>query len=340
MPNDASRADDTRIDWGHSMPMLLIHLAPFAAFWTGTRWVDWVVCIALYWIRMFFLTAGYHRYFAHRSYKTSRAMQFLLALGGTTAANKGVLWWSANHRDHHRYSDEELDIHSPTRGFWWAHITWILCGKHKATKLDRVRDLAKYPELRWLNRWWIVPMVALGLFTFWLGGLSCLLIGFFLSTVVLWHSVFTINSLAHVWGSRRFDTKKDGSRNNLLLALTTMGEGWHNNHHHVQTSARQGFYWWEIDCSWYILKAMSWLGLVWDLKEPTKNQLERDRITPGVMDRGREAYRDAKRRFRDARREARRSWDDKKRKLSDAYASAKEAAGDIVQPADKVGTDL
>ena len=340
MPQQTTRPDDTRIDWGHSMPMLLIHLAPFAAFWTGTRWVDWVVCIALYWTRMFFLTAGFHRYFAHRSYKTSRAMQFVLALGGTLAANKGVLWWSANHRDHHKYSDEEGDIHSPTRGFWWAHVVWILCGKHKATRLDRVKDLAKYPELRWLNRWWIVPMVALALFTIWIGGLSCLLIGFFLSTVVLWHSVFTINSLAHVWGSRRYDTKKDGSRNNVVLALTTMGEGWHNNHHHYQTSARQGFYWWEIDCSWYILKMMSWCGLVWDLIEPTKEQRERDRITPGVMDRGREAYREAKRRIRDAKKEAKRSWDEKKQKLSDAYASAKEAAADAVQPAEKVGTDL
>lgn len=340
MPHIQDPPNDTRIDWGHSTPMILIHLAPLLAIWTGTSWTDWAVCIALYWSRMFFLTAGYHRYFAHRSFKTSRAMQFLLALGGTLAANKGVLWWSANHRDHHKYSDTEKDVHSPTRSIWWSHVGWILCGKHKGTNLDRVPDLAKYPELRWLNRWWIVPLVALALGCLWYGGWSCLLIGFFLSTVVLWHSVFTINSLAHVWGSRRFDTKQDGSRNNVLLALTTMGEGWHNNHHHVQASARQGFYWWEIDVSWYILKMMSWIGLVWDLREPTKSQLERDRIKPGMMDRGREAYRDAKRRIRDAKRDARRSWDDKKQKLSDAYASAKEAAADAVQPIDKVGNDL
>ncbi len=320
--------------------MLLIHLAPLLAIWTGASWTDWTVCIALYWSRMFFLTAGYHRYFAHRAYKTSRAMQFLLALGGATAGNKGVLWWSANHRDHHTHSDTDKDIHSPTRGFWWAHIVWILCGMHKETKYDRVKDLARYPEIRWLDRWWIVPITAMAFFTLWLGGLSCLLIGFFLSTVVLLHSVFTINSLAHVWGSRRFDTKRDGSRNNVLLAITTMGEGWHNNHHHVQASARQGFYWWEIDCSWYVLKMMSWCGLVWDLVEPTKSQLERDRIRPGVMDRGSEAYRQARQRIRDAKREAKRSWNKKKQRLSDAYASAKEAAADAVQPADKIGTDL
>jgi stearoyl-CoA desaturase (delta-9 desaturase) len=336
LPHD--RPEDTRINWGHSTPMILIHLAPLLAFWTGTAWSDWAVCVVLYWTRMFFLTAGYHRYFSHRGFKTSRAMQFVFALGAGTAANKGVLWWAANHRDHHKHSDTELDVHSPTRGFWWSHVVWILCGKHKGTNLDRVKDLAKFPELRWQDRWWIVPPVALGLACFLYGGMSCLLIGFFLSTVVLWHSVFTINSLAHVWGRRRFNTK-DGSRNNIVLALTTLGEGWHNNHHHFQKSARQGFYWWEIDVSYYILKMMSWVGLVWDLKVPTKQQLEDERIAPGVMDRGREAYREAKRRLREAKLEARRYCDEKKRKLSDAYVSAKEAASDIVQPAEKVGTD-
>jgi len=323
-----NRTDDTRIDWGHSTPMIVIHLLPLTAIWTGTRWIDWVLCIALYWFRMFFVTAGYHRYFAHRSFKTSRAMQFLLALGGSMTSNKGVLWWSANHRDHHKYSDQEGDIHSPTRGFWWSHVTWILCGKHKKTRIERVPDLAKYPELRWLNRWWLIPTVLQAALCVWIDGWSGLVIGFFLSMVVFWHAVFSVNSIAHLWGFRRFDTKTDASRNNPLVAIATMGEGWHNNHHHIQTSARQGFYWYEIDASWYVLKFLSWIGLVWDLREPTKNQLERDRIKPGVMDRGREAYRDAKRRFRDAKREARRSWDDKKQQLSEAIESAKSAAED------------
>ena len=333
------RPADTRINWVHSTPMILIHLAPLLAFWTGARWSDWAVAVVLYWVGMFFLTAGYHRYFAHRGYKTSRAMQFVLAFGGALPANKGVLWWSANHRDHHKYSDTPLDVHSPTAGGWWSHVGWILCGKHKATNYDRVKDLAKYPELRWLNRWWVVPPTMLALACLWFGGWSCLFIGFFLSTVVRWHSVFTINSLAHIWGRRRFDTE-DGSRNNMLLALTTMGEGWHNNHHHFQKSARQGFYWWEIDCSWYILKMMSWVGLVWDLKEPTKEWLERDRLKPGVLDRGRAKFREIKQRGREARRELKRSWKERKRKMAEAYDKAKEAASDIVQPADKVGTDL
>lgn len=321
--------DDTRIDWGHSTPMLLIHLAPFAAFWTGARPTDWIVALALYWIRMFFITVGYHRYFAHRSFKTSRAVQFALALGGTTCANKGVLWWSANHRDHHKHSDTEKDIHSPTKGFWWAHVKWLLCGKHKVANLDRVPDLAKFPELRWLDRWWIAPIGALALGCLFLGGWSCLCIGFFLSTVAFWHSVFSINSLAHAWGSRRFDTKRDASRNNLLLALATLGEGWHNNHHHVQASARHGFYWWEIDGSWYLIKLMSWCGLAWDLKTPTPKQLARDRLAPGMMDRGREAYHEAKR-----------AWRAKKRQLSQAIASAKRAAQSMAVPDGKVGTDL
>jgi stearoyl-CoA desaturase (delta-9 desaturase) len=331
MTDDTIEANE-RINWLHSTPMILIHLTPLLAFWTGTRMIDWIVCVALYWIRMFFLTAGYHRYFSHRSFKTTRAMQFLLALGGGLAANKGVLWWSANHRRHHKHSDEEGDVHSPTRGFWWSHIKWILCGKHKTTELDWVPDLAKYPELRWQNRWWIVPPVALALGCLWLGGWSCLIIGFFLSTVVLWHSVFTINSLAHVWGSRRFDTEKDGSRNNAVLAITTMGEGWHNNHHHIQSSVRQGFYWWEIDVTWYIIKMMSWCRLVWGLKEPTKRQLESDRIADGVVDRGREAYKNAKRHWRETRKKARRYVDKKKKEVGEAIDSAKQKAEAAIAP--------
>jgi stearoyl-CoA desaturase (delta-9 desaturase) len=331
---------DTRVDWAHSTPMIVIHLLPLAAIWTGTRWIDWILFITLYWVRMFFVTAGYHRYFAHRSFKTSRAMQFVLALGGATTANKGVLWWSANHRDHHAYSDMEGDIHSPTRGFWWAHVKWILCGQHKSTRLDRVKDLAKFPELRWLNRWWLIPTIAQALLCVWIDGLSGLLIGFFLSMIVFWHNIFSINSLAHIWGSRRFDTKTDGSRNNVLLAITTMGEGWHNNHHHVQASARHGFYWYEIDASWYVIKLMSWCGLVWDLVEPTKSQLERDSLKPGMMDRGRVAYKEATRRYRHARQEAKQAWDTKKDQINEAIESAKHAAGDIVKPADRASTDL
>ena len=250
------------------------HLACLAAFFTGVTWSAVAVCLALFWLRMFSVTAGYHRYFSHRSYKTSRTFQFILALAGTLAVQKGVLWWAANHRNHHKYSDQPEDLHSPRqRGFWWAHVGWILAPDYEGTDLTRIPDMAKYPELRWLNDYYLVPPVALAVLLYLVGGATWLVWGFFISTTMLWHATFTINSLAHVWGSRRYETT-DTSRNNPWLALLTMGEGWHNNHHRYMNSARQGFFWWEIDLSYYVLVALSWCGIVWDLQQPPKRLLE------------------------------------------------------------------
>ena len=252
----------------------LAHLACLAAFFTGVTWSAVAVCLALFWLRMFSVTAGYHRYFSHRSYKTSRAFQFILALAGTLAVQKGVLWWAANHRNHHKYSDQPEDLHSPRqRGFWWAHVGWILAPDYEGTDLTRIPDMAKYPELRWLNDNYLVPPVALAVLLYLVGGATWLVWGFFISTTMLWHATFTINSLAHVWGSRRYETT-DTSRNNPWLALLTMGEGWHNTHHRYMNSARQGFFWWEIDLSYYVLVALSWCGIVWDLQQPPKRLLE------------------------------------------------------------------
>jgi stearoyl-CoA desaturase (delta-9 desaturase) len=245
-----------------------VHVACLLALYTGVTWGALAVCLALFWLRMFGVTAGYHRYFSHRSYKTSRAFQFVLAVLGTLAVQKGVLWWAANHRVHHKYSDQEGDVHSPVRnGFWWSHVGWILAEDWDETQYDRIPDMAKYPELRWLNEHYLVPPVALAVLLFLSGGLTWLVWGFFISTTVLWHATFTINSLSHVYGSRRYETT-DASRNNVWLALLTMGEGWHNNHHRYMNSVRQGFFWWEIDASYYILRALASVGLVWDLHQP------------------------------------------------------------------------
>jgi len=250
-----------------------VHLACLLAFYTGVTWSAFAVCLALFWLRMFGITAGYHRYFSHRSYKTGRAFQFVLALLGTLSVQKGVLWWAGNHRVHHKFSDQEGDVHSPIqRGFWWSHAGWILAEDYEETLFDRIPDMAKYPELRWLNEHYLAPPVGLAVGLFLVGGLTWLVWGFFISTTVLWHSTFTINSLAHVFGSRRYETS-DQSRNNIWLALLTMGEGWHNNHHRFMNSARQGFFWWEIDASYYVLVALSWLGVVWDLQQPPQRLL-------------------------------------------------------------------
>jgi stearoyl-CoA desaturase (delta-9 desaturase) len=253
------------------VPFLLMHvLALGVVFFRPTVGLV-AACFALYAIRMWAVTAGYHRYFSHRSYKTSRFFQFVLAFLAQTSAQKGALWWAAHHRDHHRYSDQPEDVHSPVRdGFWWSHVGWILDMNNDATKLENVKDLARYPELVWLNRYHVVPAAIVGVGMFLVGGWPLLFWGFFLSTVLCWHGTFIINSLCHVFGSRRYQTT-DTSRNNLLFALITLGEGWHNNHHHYQSSTRQGFFWWEIDITYYVLKTLSWMGIVWDLRQPPES---------------------------------------------------------------------
>jgi len=253
-------------EWVLFAPFLILHIVPFAAIWTGTRPIDWIVCVALYFSRMLMVTAGYHRYFSHRTFKTSRWFQFVMAFWAQTSSQKGVLWWAAHHRNHHKYSDLPWDVHSPIqRGFWYSHVGWLNDRGTEVTHYNRIPDLTKFPELMWLNKYWLVPPITLGVVVYLLLGWSGLLIGFALSTVLLWHGTFTINSLSHVFGRRRFATE-DTSRNNWLLALLTLGEGWHNNHHHYMSSTRQGFYWWEIDIAYYFLKALSWLGIVWDLR--------------------------------------------------------------------------
>ncbi|MEW6057043.1 MAG: acyl-CoA desaturase [Bdellovibrionota bacterium] len=277
-PHFKSKARDTdeRIDWIGSSPFLLFHLAAFIGiFFVDINWQGILLAVGFYYLGMFGITAGYHRYFSHRSYKTGRFFQFFMALLGTLTVQKGVLWWAANHRHHHRYSDKPEDLHSPVqRGFWWSHVTWILCKKHTTTHFDQIKDFAKYPELRWLNKYFLVPPILMAVLLFASQGWWGLYWGFFMSTVLLWHGTMTVNSLAHVWGKRRYQTSDD-SRNNFWIALITMGEGWHNNHHHYMSSTRQGFFWWEIDMSYYILKLFSKLGLVWDLREPPKGSFER-----------------------------------------------------------------
>lgn len=268
-----------RIDWLRAVPFIALHLGCVGLVWVGVSPVAMVVAAASYAIRMFALTGFYHRYFAHRTFHASRPVQFVFALLGAASVQRGPLWWAAHHRNHHRNADSVLDPHAPgVHGFLWSHMGWFLTPRAFRTDLERVPDLARFSELRWLDRFdAVVPLiyaaslfglgallgrVAPGLHT---NGAQMLVWGFFISTVVLFHATVTINSLAHRWGSRRFATRDD-SRNNPLLALITFGEGWHNNHHFFPGSVRQGFRWWEIDLTWYGLEAMRLLGLISDLK--------------------------------------------------------------------------
>ena len=240
-----------------AIPFVLVHLACFGAIWSGITWQAVAICVTLYWLRIFAIGAGYHRYFSHRAYSTNRVFQFVLALVAQSTAQKSVLWWASKHRHHHLHSDTEQDVHSPRhKGFIYSHAGWIFARKHDKPDLAKVTDLMRYPELMWLHKFELLPAVVLAILCFLVAGWSGLVVGFFWSTVLVYHATFCINSLAHVSGSTRYVTGDD-SRNNLLLAVFTMGEGWHNNHHAFQSSVRQGFRWWEIDPTYYLLRALA-----------------------------------------------------------------------------------
>lgn len=287
MPSSPVAAPNLVVSWPKTIPFICMHLACLPVLWCGVSKVAIGLCLGLYWLRMFGITAGYHRYFSHRSYKTSRVFQFVLAWIGASSAQLGPLWWAAHHRQHHQYADTDKDLHSPgLRGFLWSHMGWVFCPEYAVTHYNRVKDFAEYPEIHWLERTWLLPPAVLGAAVLGLGnwlhrfhpelgtdGLQLLTWGFFISTLLVYHATFSINSLAHMFGDRSYQTRDD-SRNSLALALLTMGEGWHNNHHKYPSSERQGFHWWEIDPTHYLLTMLSWVGLVWELRRPPRSAYE------------------------------------------------------------------
>ncbi|MBI5367384.1 MAG: fatty acid desaturase [Planctomycetes bacterium] len=287
--------EDQSLDWVRSLPFLLMHLACGAVYWVGWSWVAVGTALALYVVRMFAVTGFLHRYFSHRSFRTSRAFQLVMGIWSGTTVQRGPMWWAAHHRLHHVRSDQPPDVHSPVQhGFWWSHMGWIMAKANFPTHVKMVADLQRFPELRFLDRYdTLVPaLYALAMLGFGallgtvapqLGtnGWQMLVWGFVISTILLFHGTGTINSLAHQLGSKRFQTT-DESRNNLFLALITLGEGWHNNHHHYPHAAKMGFYWWEIDLTYYGLKALALCGLVWDLKGVPEEELTRDLLGAGA----------------------------------------------------------
>ncbi len=288
--NYAANANNPdKIDWLRALPFILVNVGCLAVFWVGYSKVAIITAVVLYFVRLFSIGGFYHRYFSHKTFQTNRFWQFIFALVAASCAQRGPLWWASHHRQHHMVSDEPEDAHSPVQhGFWWSHMGWFLSKKHYHYNPDRVKDLARYPELVFLDRYdSLVPTILfIALFT---SGLllhiyapqlgvtagQMLVWGFCISTIALFHSTVTINSLSHVIGSKRFATK-DSSRNNVFLALLTLGEGWHNNHHHYPATARQGFMWWEIDITYYILKLFEKLGMIWEVKGLPKSVLERN----------------------------------------------------------------
>jgi stearoyl-CoA desaturase (delta-9 desaturase) len=243
-----------------------LHLALGLVFVTGLSW-EWVLlALASYLVRMFAVTAGYHRYFSHRAFKTNRLVQFLLAWVAQLSLQRGVLWWAARHRQHHKHADTAEDLHSPVRqGFWWAHAGWFLSRRYESTDSDAIKDFSRFPELVWLNDYWLVPAVSSVAFAWLLGGLPAVTWAIVVPTVLVWHASFAVNSLGHLFGKRRYLTP-DTSRNSALLALLTLGDGWHNNHHRSQGSVGLGWLWFEFDPTFYALEFLSWVGVVRDLR--------------------------------------------------------------------------
>jgi stearoyl-CoA desaturase (delta-9 desaturase) len=257
---------ERRVEWVRVLPFVAMHLACLGVFAVGAPADAVAVAVGLYLVRMFAITGFYHRYFSHRTFRAGRITQFVFAVLGASAVQRGPLWWAAHHRRHHRHSDTDLDVHSPRQhGFWWSHMGWITSARNFPTQLHEVRDLAKFPELRWLDRYDVAVPILLAVGLFLVGGWSWLVWGFFVSTVVLFHCTCFINSLAHQLGTRRYETDDD-SRNSFVLAIITLGEGWHNNHHRYPGATRQGFFWWEIDLTYYGLLVLSGIGLIRDLR--------------------------------------------------------------------------
>jgi stearoyl-CoA desaturase (delta-9 desaturase) len=266
LPSRGTATPVKRVDWVRVLPFIAMHAMCLGVFWVGWQASAVAVAAGLYVVRMFAITGFYHRYFSHRTFRTGRVTQFFFALLGASATQRGPLWWSAHHRKHHRHSDTELDVHSPRQhGFWWSHMGWITSAENFPTDMHEVRDLARYPELRWLDRYDVVVPILLATTLILVGGWPFLIWGYFVSTVALFHGTCLINSLAHRVGSRRYQTDDD-SGNSLVLALITLGEGWHNNHHRYPGAARQGFFWWEIDLTYYGLVVLQWLGVIRGLR--------------------------------------------------------------------------
>ena len=284
--SEDTQKDKKQVDWLRVFPFILLHAGCLLVFWVGWSPVAVIIALVLYLIRMFAITGFYHRYFSHKAFKTNRFWQFVFAVIGNASVQRGPLWWASHHRHHHRFADQDNDAHSPLQhGFWWSHIGWLTSKGNFPTRIKYIQEWMRFPELRWINRFdTLIPILLAGCIylagaileklvpSLGTNGLQLLIWGFFISTVVLLHATCTINSLDHMFGTRRYNTR-DTSRNNALLAILTLGEGWHNNHHHYAVSARQGFMWWELDITYGLLVLFSWLGVVRDLRQVPQHVL-------------------------------------------------------------------
>ncbi len=252
-------------------PLISVHLALFAIPFVSVTIVSMIILFVMTRISGLGITVGFHRYLSHHAFKTSRVFQFLMAVAGCTALQKGPLWWVIHHREHHKHSDTEQDVHSPVvDGFWYGHCGWLFARDLMKPDHASVKDLMKYPELYWLDRFWMIPGLLAAIACYLIDGTSGLIYGYCLSTVLIFQVTFAVNSVGHRWGPQRYATG-EGSRNNWLLGYLAMGDGWHNNHHRAPTSARHGFAWYELDLSYAMIRLLRRCRIVWDVRQPPAN---------------------------------------------------------------------
>ena len=257
------------VNWANVIFIIVAHIAAVAAlfFWS---WPAVITGFVLFYVAgSFGIGMGYHRLLTHRGYKVPRLVEYFLATCGTLSLEGGPIQWVVTHRIHHAHADRPGDPHTPRDGGWWAHMGWILWGTAQnhdaATIAHYAPDLVKDRYYRWLNNYYYVPLLIVGIGLFIFGGWGVVLWGVFLRTTVALHATWLVNSATHLWGEQRFKTDDD-SRNSWWVALLTFGEGWHNNHHAHPTSARHGLHWYEIDLNWLGIRALQLLGLAHSIK--------------------------------------------------------------------------
>jgi stearoyl-CoA desaturase (delta-9 desaturase) len=259
-----------KIKWEIVTGIALIHLMAIFALWTFT-WHAFFAFLAVQFMTGLGITIGYHRLLAHRSFQVPKWLEYLLTLCGLLALQGGPIKWVSTHRVHHAFSDRAQDPHSPTRGFWWAHMLWLfpydetLDNPLKSEKF--APELSKDPIHRIFESTQVLWTILLGFILFLLGGVSCVVWGVFLRLVVVYHVTWLVNSASHIWGYQSYDTN-EGSRNNWVVGLLSYGEGWHNNHHAYLHSAAHGLRWWEVDISYFTIKVLGWLGLATNIRLP------------------------------------------------------------------------
>ena len=259
-----------KTNWGTGVFLVIAHLAAIAAlfFWS---WPALISAVVMYWVAgSLGVGMGYHRLLTHRGYKVPKPIEYFLVTCATLSLEGGPIQWVTTHRIHHAHTDQTGDPHTPRDGGWWAHVGWILRGTaqdHSQATLERYApDVVKDRYYVWLNKYYYVPLIVVGVGLLALGGFDVMLWGVFLRVTFGLHATWLVNSATHMWGRRRFETGED-SRNSWWVALLTFGEGWHNNHHAHPTSARHGLKWYEVDINWWGIRVLQFLGLARRIKK-------------------------------------------------------------------------